>query len=117
MRAATFAEIGARIRALREEKGFSQNDLAKALGVSRPVITKIENGNKAINSVEIRQIADFLGGSVEELTKPVNDEGLVALFREQRQDARFLESVALIESLARDLIGQMKLRRKCDGDR
>ncbi len=77
MRAPTFEEIGARVRSRREEKGLSQADLAKAVGVSRPVITKIEAGGKAINSVELRRIADVLGVSIEDLTRSVNDGGLV----------------------------------------
>jgi transcriptional regulator with XRE-family HTH domain len=117
MRSPTFEEIGARIRACREEKGLSQSSLAKALGISRPVVTKIEKGGKAINSVEIRGIADFLDTSVDDLTRSVNDKGLVALFREQKQDAGFLESVSVIEDLARDLIGQMRLKAKYDGCR
>ena len=117
MRAPTFAEIGARVKESREANGLSQGDLAKAVEISRPVISKIENGGKAINSVELRRISDCLGVSVDDLTKPVNDRGLVAFFRDQKQDSRFLESVALIEDLARDMLGQTHLRRKYDGKR
>ncbi len=117
MRAPTFEEIGARIRARREEEGLSQSDLARAVGISRPVITKIEAGGKAINSVELRRISDALGASIDELTRPVNDRDLVALFREQKHDARFLESVALVEDIAKTMLGQTRLRRKYDSSR
>ena len=36
--------IGARIRAIREEKGFSQGDLEKRTGIQRPYTSHVENG-------------------------------------------------------------------------
>lgn len=116
-RAPTFAEIGGRIRVLREGRGLSQADLALVLGVSRPVVTKIEKGGKAINSVEVRKLADFLGVSVDELTRAVEEESLVARFREQKQDPKFLESVLAIEEMVRDMVAQVALKEKRDAQR
>jgi transcriptional regulator with XRE-family HTH domain len=111
----TFAEIGERIRALRLEKGYDQADLAAVLHVSRPVVTKIESGKKAVNSIELRGIADFLGVSVDELTRPVEDETLVARFRAGEEDPKFLEAVGQIEGIMRMMTVQLQLRRERHG--
>jgi transcriptional regulator with XRE-family HTH domain len=111
----TFAEIGERIRALRQDGGYDQADLAEKLQVSRPVITKIESGKKAVNSIELRGIADFLGVTVDELTRPVEDETLVARFRAGRDDPEFLEAVDQIEGIIKTMIPQLQLRRERHG--
>jgi transcriptional regulator with XRE-family HTH domain len=111
-RVPTFQEIGGRIRDAREKRSLSQNDLAHVLGVTRPVVTKIEKGSKATNSVELRKIADFLGASVEDLTAPVQDESLAARFRSSSDDAAFLESVSRVEELVKDMLAQVKLRER-----
>jgi transcriptional regulator with XRE-family HTH domain len=112
----TFAEIGERIRALRQEGGYDQADLAETLQVSRPVITKIEGGKKAVNSLELRKIADFLGVSVDELTRPVEEEEtLVARFRAGKDDPAFLEAVGQIEGIMKMMIAQLQLRRERHG--
>lgn len=41
-------QIGDSIRAFREEKELSQDDLAEAMEISRSTISKIENGKFAI---------------------------------------------------------------------
>ncbi|GEA15456.1 hypothetical protein E308F_17000 [Moorella sp. E308F] len=117
MRAPSFSEIGQRIKDLREKKGVSQKDLAKVLQVSRPVVTKIESGKKAITSVELRIIADYLGTTTDILTEPVQEENLIARFRAtgSEEDPEFLGAVNKIENLIREIIGQLKLRRVQDG--
>jgi transcriptional regulator with XRE-family HTH domain len=111
-RTPTFEEIGARIRVEREKRGLSQQDLAGVLGVTRPVVTKIESGTKAINSVELRKIADYLGVSVDELTAPVEDRSLAVRFRKSTESEAFIERVSAIERLVRDMLIQVKLRER-----
>ncbi len=43
------AEVGRRIRFLRVENGLRQVDLARAVGVSWPVVRKIEAGDRHVN--------------------------------------------------------------------
>jgi transcriptional regulator with XRE-family HTH domain len=109
-RAPTFREIGERIRETRTKRGLSQNDLAEAIGVTRPVVTKIENGAKATNSVEIRKIADYLGVSVEELTASIQDESLAMRFRKSSDSQAFLDSVLEIEKLVKAMLAQVRLK-------
>lgn len=55
-------EIGNRIRKLREEKDWSQDELASRLGYkSRSSINKIELGQRNLTQSKIKAIADALG--------------------------------------------------------
>lgn len=51
--------------ALREERGLSQNSVAKMLGVSQPAIAKIESGKtKNLRLKTLVRLATALGGEV-----------------------------------------------------
>lgn len=55
-------EIGNRIKSLREEKGISQDELAKLAGyTSRSSINKIELGKTNLSQSRITKIANALG--------------------------------------------------------
>lgn len=113
-RVPTFEEIGARIKALREERDMSQEQLAQGMDISRPVVTKIEGGKKAINSLELRQIADILGVTTDVLTKPVAEEDtLVGRFRAtQTDEEEQFRSIEKIELIFKEILGQVKLWRQ-----
>lgn len=53
-------KIGESIKNFREQKGYSQNDLAILINVSRSTISKIENGKFAITVDYIERLAEFL---------------------------------------------------------
>lgn len=112
----SFSEIGGRVKSLREQKGLSQEQLAALIDVSRPVVTKIEGGKKAINSLELRRIADVLGVSVDELTRPVNEEEetLVGRFRARQngEDPILAASIEQIEGIFKEILGQVRLWRE-----
>lgn len=42
-----YTAVGARVRAIREERGFSQRDLAERLDLNREAITRLEAGQNA----------------------------------------------------------------------
>ena len=50
-----------RVRALRKEKGLSQEDLALACDLDRTYISGIERGERNVSLVNIQRIADALG--------------------------------------------------------
>jgi len=58
------------IQRFREDKQLTQEELAKAVGVSQPQIAKYENGVSVPNVIVGVQIAKTLGVTCEEL---VND--------------------------------------------
>ena len=67
MKTITQKEIGQRISDLRKSKGFSQDDLAKMLNISRPSITQIELGKRNLSVIEVKKIADILSVSIDKL--------------------------------------------------
>jgi transcriptional regulator with XRE-family HTH domain len=59
------AVLGSRIRKFREGRGLNQEALARVLGVSRPTLSLIENGDRKVSAEEIRKLAEFFGVSVD----------------------------------------------------
>ena len=76
-RAAAWAQrrkaVGSRIRALRCEKGLTQERLALLSGVTRNVLIDVEAGKRGLLYERLFDLADGLGVSVTELL--VDDEG------------------------------------------
>lgn len=73
--------VGATIRALREAHELSQPELARAIGVSQPLISLIESGERRATMANCRAIADVLGvshaaisGSPAEQVKAIADK-------------------------------------------
>ncbi|MCW2117947.1 type II toxin-antitoxin system antitoxin SocA domain-containing protein [Flavobacterium sp. 7A] len=59
-------QIGKRIVALRKRKQFSQEDLAKRIGISRPSLTQIELGKRSLNVLELQKFAQVLHFSLDD---------------------------------------------------
>lgn len=47
------------------KQGKKQMDIAKGIGVSKQTMSKMLNGGRNINAVELKKIADYLGISME----------------------------------------------------
>jgi Zn-dependent peptidase ImmA (M78 family)/transcriptional regulator with XRE-family HTH domain len=70
-RLSTWAEVGARVATARERAGFTQRELGERLGLSRSAITRVELGQRQLDALELAQLAETLGRSVEWfLTEP-----------------------------------------------
>jgi transcriptional regulator with XRE-family HTH domain len=80
-------EFGKRLAEVREDAGFTQSSLARAVGLSQSAISQIEAGERNPSYDTIRQIADamkltpayLVGGEIEGLT-----ESEKTLFRQYR---------------------------------
>lgn len=80
--------IGDRIRAVREEKGISRADLARAAGLAYSTLADLENGNSS-GTTALHKIAEFLGvrarwfetgrGSREQMVATFEDANWVAI--------------------------------------
>ncbi|MEK7656057.1 MAG: helix-turn-helix domain-containing protein [Patescibacteria group bacterium] len=57
--------LGERIQKLRQEHGYSQEQLATQIGVSRQAIGQIEKGERSIGALEIVALSKALGVSVD----------------------------------------------------
>lgn len=49
------------------QQGKKQMDLAEGIGVSKQTMSKILNGGRTINAVELKKIADYLNVSMESI--------------------------------------------------
>lgn len=67
MKTITQKELGGRLSELRKSKGYSQDELAKLLGISRPSLTQIELGNRNLSVIELKKIVDNLSISMDKL--------------------------------------------------
>jgi transcriptional regulator with XRE-family HTH domain len=63
-------ELGARIQALRRDRGLTLQELAGAAAVSASMLSSVERGRKAPTIVVLARIADGLGVPLSELTVP-----------------------------------------------
>jgi transcriptional regulator with XRE-family HTH domain len=61
--------IGKQIRAFREKKGFSQDELAEIMEVNRSTISKVENGKFAITIDYLVKFAWYLDFNISVLEK------------------------------------------------
>ncbi len=63
------AEVGKKVRILRNQKGYTQKTFAKKLKVSQQMISRIESGGENISVLTLRKILSELGAtlSIEEV--------------------------------------------------
>jgi transcriptional regulator with XRE-family HTH domain len=68
--------LGERLREAREYVGFSQEDVAEFLGISRSALSLIESGQRKVDALELKKLAGlykrpvgyFTGEKIEEVT-------------------------------------------------
>ena len=62
-------KVGARVRAFRKEKGWSQDVFADRSGLHRAHVGEIERGEVNVSLVTLKTIADTLGCKIVDLVK------------------------------------------------
>lgn len=68
------AILGARIKSLREAKGFTQEQVAEKMNCSRQRYARLEKGLIDISFASISAIAQILCLNIEEITSAVTNE-------------------------------------------
>ena len=63
---------GRRIRAFRKLKGYTQEEFARKLSVSVSMLGEVERGNRVPTTTFLRDVAEQLGITMEELKPPIN---------------------------------------------
>lgn len=63
----TLDKIGKKLKGIREQLGFSQDFVAKELGINRQAILAIEAGRRKIDSFELFKIAELYGVDVSDV--------------------------------------------------
>ena len=62
-------KLGKNLKRIRKEKGISQGDIVRSLGMDRAFISNIENGKTNPTLATIAKLARAVGVSIEELIK------------------------------------------------
>ena len=70
--------LGTRVRALRETAGFTQDSLARAAGIGRATMIRLENGKHVPKLGTLKAIAQALERPVEDLLVGPDDPGTMA---------------------------------------
>lgn len=52
-------QIGQRLKETREYLGLSQDETAKAIGIARPAISLIESGDRKVEALELKKLAEL----------------------------------------------------------
>ena len=97
------------IRAIRERLGFTQQEMADRMGLSRTAYRQLETGKTRLFSKQLENFADTCGISLEECFLgfiPISEEAMIA--REQNPDneyfkARYSELENKISALQEEL--------------
>jgi transcriptional regulator with XRE-family HTH domain len=66
-------QLGKNIKLFRKQKGFTQVELAKALGCSQTIITAYEKGLKKPSVDMLAKLADVLGSSTDRILASNNN--------------------------------------------
>ncbi|ADL50536.1 helix-turn-helix domain-containing protein [Clostridium cellulovorans] len=109
--------IGEVISGLRKQKGMTQEELGNMSGLSRVIIAKIENNQRAVSLEEAVNIAKVfaidvatLYGFIDENKEKTEEETFVMAFKSKGMDSRYLNEVRRIELLVDALFAQKEIR-------
>lgn len=81
--AITQEELAGRLKAARENAGLTQQEVAEEVGTTRLAVVRIEAGKRAVNSLELAEMARLYGRGIAEFLEEgvFEEDPLVALFR------------------------------------
>lgn len=103
--------VGKKIRLLRHQKGWSQEDVAKKLGISIPAFSKIETGITDLNLSRLIQIAKLFNFTAVQLlsfseTDHVNDyvDGITSIQQKLKERE---EEIIQLQKKVIDLYSQL----------
>ncbi|MCD6391091.1 MAG: helix-turn-helix transcriptional regulator [Dehalococcoidia bacterium] len=98
--------IGKRLQSVRESIGFTQEQVAKYLGIKREIISYIETGARPVSTLMLRKLADLYGYKfsyfVDESAKDEGPQVFMA-FRVSDLNDSDLPIIAQVEKIARNL--------------
>jgi len=110
----TQEELARRLRAAREARHLTQEDVAGHLGASRSTVAQMELGKRAVSSLELDALAYLYGRDVRELLAEEfrEEDGLFALFRlhpEVSKDENFQTALRQTMALGREITNLERL--------
>ncbi len=100
-------QLGQKIKDLRESLGFSQEEIAQKLDLSRVAISDIERGRRSVDALELSQLAGIFGISTDSLLRIEEPAKTFIKTRKQRASFKFNQNIL------RNLI--LYILEKCGG--
>ncbi len=89
------------IRALRENAGFTQNNLALYMNVDQSLISKVEKGERIMSVDMLEKLATLFGVTIEQLEgQPITTSKLSFAFRGSDFSVKEMEAMAAINKIA-----------------
>ena len=115
-------ELGRRLKSAREAVRMTQEAVAKHLKVSRPTVSQIEAGDRAVSSLELDQLAYLYGRDIREFLSSEFEEKkdiLAALYRANQdmiENGEVLDNLRMCVAMAREqthLEAMLEIDRSC----
>jgi Zn-dependent peptidase ImmA (M78 family)/transcriptional regulator with XRE-family HTH domain len=104
----TWQQVGARLAEARKTARLSQAELAEAVRLDRTAITKLEAGERKLDSLELARLAEVLQRPIEWFIRPSPPAAVSR--RKSRDLTDESQADVLLDSLARDVTLLMELR-------
>lgn len=105
--------IAKNIITILKSQNRKQVELAEALHTNKQTVSKMLNGSRMINAIELKQIADFLGVKMEELTKiPKNmpDTDVIHTFMGKVESEQAKNALKIADKLSNMILFHKKVR-------
>ncbi len=93
----TSKEIGQRIANLRKRRGYSQEQLSRLVGISRPSMVQVEAGNRKISVEEFMRLAEVLSFSMDRFLAQAYVEEMVDVSPRKSADVSMRISVPKLQ--------------------
>jgi len=100
------------LKELRKIKNFTQEDVAKILGVKREVISYYENGQREISLSDLKSILKFFGISMEDFQNKKYDSGLETAYRKEKIDCDDFEEIIMLNTFVNNLYEMKEMNKK-----
>ena len=92
--------IGNNIRKLRENAGFTQNNLATFLNVDQSLISKIEKSDRTLPAEMLEKLSALFGVTIEQIESEFVEAPKISFaFRGSELDAEGMEAISAINKI------------------
>ena len=105
--------IARNILTILKKQNKKQVDLVKVLKTNKQTVSKMLNGARMINAIELKQIAEFLNVRMEELTKiPENipDTNIIHVFMGRVESEQAKNALEVADKLSDMILFHKKVR-------
>ena len=105
--------IARNILTILKKQNKKQVDLADALQTNKQTISKMLNGVRMINAIELKQISDFLGVRMEELTKipaHIPDTDVIHVFMGKVESEQAKNALQIADKLSDMILFHSRVR-------